>query len=155
MRILMSTAAVMALAACNLGAANNSASANKAAPATANATAPSAAPAAAAPAATASADGLPAGFPDANPVARTIECLAFVGVSRQANARPGGFDDATMNQAQDQWAAAATQGDAAAHAELEQAVAGVMGPMAAVPAAQRDAASAWCVQNAPEPDPEG
>lgn len=157
MRILMIGVSVLALAACNRGATTNNsaapanaATANAAAPAPAANTAAPAAPAAAA----AAVAGGPPGFPDADPVVRSVECVVFLGLSRQAGTTPAGRDDPIMEQAQGQWQAALMTGSNMNETDAKQLIGSSVNPMMTVPAAQRDAASAWCVENAPEVDPD-
>lgn len=153
MRILMITAAVLALAACNRGAANNS-NANKAGAATANAAVP-AAPASAPPAATADAGGLPAGFLSDNADEQASACYGFLTVARQAGAQPAGRDGPIMEQAANQWLASVPVHASRSEENVKELFAPMITAMGSVPPAQRDAAAAWCVENAPEPDPEG
>lgn len=156
MRILMMVAAVAAVSACNRNSANNSA-ANKAAVApAANVAAPAAnaaAPAAPAPAAAAAA--LPAEFPPSDQSALGANCVVYLGLAAQANARPGGHDEPILEQAAGQWRAGLMIIGGLSETEVTQLVGSSVNPLMSTPAAQRDAAAAWCVQNAPEPDPEG
>ena len=90
----------------NRNAANSSA-ANKAAPATVNAAAPAAnvaAPVAPAPAPAATA-ALPEGFPGSDQSAIGANCVVYLGLAAQANARPGGYDGPILEQAAGQWRA--------------------------------------------------
>ncbi len=164
MRVLMMVAAVAAVSACNRGAAVNN-TANKAAPAnvaapavntTANmAAAPQDAELAAitnsnAEAATAAAVALPT---ETDRDARAANCVVFLGISRDRNSRDVGFDDAAMEQAQNQWKADLRQ--RFSQQESDQLTGSSVNMLMPAQAAQRDAASRWCVQNAPEVDPEG
>jgi hypothetical protein len=156
MRILMITAAVLALGACNRSGNNasaNAGAANQATPA-ANAAAP-AAPAANAAAPTAAAGGTPPGFPQADPIARALECSGYLSLARQAGATPAGRDAPIMEQAEGQWRASLTATGAVTDAQVQEQLNPALQAMAGIPAAQRDAAAAWCVENAPEVDPEG
>lgn len=156
MRILMMVAAVAAVSACNRNAANSSA-ANKAAPATVNAAAPAAnvaAPVAPAPAPAATA-ALPEGFPGSDQSAIGANCVVYLGLAAQANARPGGYDGPILEQAAGQWRAGLMIIGGMSEEEVTQLVGSSVNPLMSTPAPQRDAAAAWCVQNAPEPDPEG
>ena len=156
MRILMITAALLAVSGCNRGGSNTSANAaagNKAAPA-ANSAAP-AAPAANASAPTAAAGGMPAGFPSSNPLERALGCAGYLSVARQAGATPAGRDAPIMEQAEGQWIASLTASGKVTDEQVEEQLGPIRQAMGAEPAAQRDAAAAWCVENAPEVDPEG
>ena len=151
MRSLLLVAAVMSVTACNRGPANNSAAnavtpANTAVPA-ANVAAP------AAPAATAAA-ALPDGFPSSDQSARGAECVVYLGLADQAGSRPGGHDAPILEQAAGQWRAGLMIIGGHSEEEVTQLVGSSVNPLMATPAAQRDAAAAWCVQNAPEPDPD-
>lgn len=160
MRILMMVAAVVVVGACNRGGGANNASANSAQPPAAN----SANGAAAAPAnATASANtaaatagpagAMPAGFPANDPTRNGMDCYVYLSLAMQAEGPQSGYDDVAMQQSRDQWRSALRQ----THSENEtdQLVASNVNPLMDTPAAQRDAAANWCVQNAPEVDPEG
>ncbi len=158
MRTVMIVAAVLAVAACNRGGPANNSAANTAKAPAANAAAPSANTAAntAAPApAPAPAAGLPAGFPGSDLAARGAECVVYLGLASEANARPGGHDKPIMEQAAGQWRAALEIDGGMSEQEVQQLIGSSVNPLMPTPAAQRDAAAAWCVQNAPEPDPEG
>jgi hypothetical protein len=160
MRILMITAAVLALGACNRGGNNasaNAAAGNKAAPA-ANSAAPAANTGnatAAAPAAPAAAGGMPEGFPPENPTERALGCAAYLALAREAGATPAGRDAPIMEQAEGQWVASLTADGRVTEEQVEGQLAPIRQGLAAGPAAQRDTAAAWCVENAPEVDPEG
>jgi hypothetical protein len=97
---------------------------------------------------------LPSSFPQAELSARGAECVVYLGLSIQANATPAGRDAPIMQQAADQWQAAMRIDGHMSDAEVQQLVASSVNPLSSTSAAQRDAASAWCVDNAPEPDPE-
>lgn len=97
---------------------------------------------------------LPAGFPQAELAARGAECVVYLGLSRQAGATPAGRDAPILQQSADQWRAALRIDAGMTDTEIEQLIASSVNPLSATAAAQRDAASAWCVDNAPEPDPE-
>jgi hypothetical protein len=153
MRILMLTAAVLAVSACNRGAANNSAAQAPAAN-TATATAPATAPAATA-SAGAGANGLPDGFLSVDPAEQASGCYGFLTVAIEAGARPNGRDAPIMEQAAGQWLAAVPAHASRSQEELREAFRPMIAAMASVPPAQRDAAADWCVENAPETDPEG
>jgi hypothetical protein len=94
LRILMITAALVALGACNRAGNNTSANAaasNKAAPA--NNAAPATTSNSSAAAAPAAAGGLPPGFPDPDPLGRALQCAALLErpakrVPRRAAAMP-------------------------------------------------------------------
>ena len=156
MRILMITAALLAVSGCNRGGNNasaNAAAGNKAAPA-ANSTAP-ASPAANASAPTAAAGGMPAGFPPADPIERALGCAGYLSATRQAGATPAGRDAPIMEQAEGQWIASLTVDGKVTDEQVEGQLGPIRQAIGADPAAQRDAAAAWCVENAPEVDPEG
>lgn len=158
MRVLMMVAAVAAVSACNRGGSANNASGNHANAAAAN-TSNAAAPAANVTASTANAaapapaSSFPANFPAREVASDGVSCIVFLGLSRQANSTAVGFDDPIMQQAQGQWEAALAQ--EMAENEWKQLVGSSVNPLTGTPAAQRDAASRWCVENAPEVDPEG
>lgn len=158
MKLLMIVAAVGAVSACNRGGAVNNI-ANQAAPAPANATTPvnvavPAAPAAPAAPATAAA-ALPPGFPGSDQSAIGANCVVYLGFAGEAGARPGGHDAPILEQAAGQWRAGLMTIGGMSEQEVAQLVGSSVNPLMSTPAAQRDAAAAWCVQNAPEPDPEG
>lgn len=150
MRSVILLAGLTAIGACARESGDNAAAANQAAP-TANAI--DQASNVAAPAASASAT-LPAGFPGAEIAVRGAECVVYLGLSAQANARPGGYDAAIMERAARQWQAAIRIEGRMSETEVRQLVGSSVNPLMSTPPAQRDAASAWCVQNAPAPDPE-
>jgi hypothetical protein len=168
MRSLMIATALLAVSACNRGGtANNSgATANTtnsaaAAPAPAGhaANAAVANPADAelaaitksnAEEATAAAVALPK---EKDPDARAATCVVFLGISREQKSGAVGFDDAAMRQAQDQWKADLRQ--RFSQTEMDQLTGSSVNMLMPAAAEQRDAASRWCVQNAPEVDPEG
>lgn len=171
MRILMIGAALIALGGCNRGSGNNGA-ANAAAGnggAAANQMTPpaNAANASAAPAAPAADAELAAiektNAQEATAAARAVSterdadaraatCVVFLGISRGANSRDVGFDDAAMRQAQDQWKADLRQ--RMSQQEVDQLTGSSVNMLTPAEAGARDAASAWCVRNAPEVDPE-
>jgi hypothetical protein len=156
MRILMISAALLAVAGCNRGGNNasaNAGAANKAAPA--NAAAPAPTGNASAPAGATAAGGMPPGFPDSNPVARALDCTAFLQAARQAGATPAGRDAASMEQAENQWRAALVASSTADEEKTNEEVTKMATASGTLPTGQRDAAAAWCVENAPEVDPEG
>lgn len=136
MRHIVLVSALIALSAC-----------------TAEQKAPSAASPPAAPSAPAASAALPQGFPQSDPVAQAAECIVYLGLSREAKATPGGYDAVIMQQASDQWRASLRIDGKLSDQEATQLVASTVNPLAAAPADQRDAAAAWCVANAAEPDP--
>ena len=140
----------LALGACGGGnqAANNVV-AN--APALANQTPPTAPANAAAPAASST---LPPDFPGSDLAARGAECIVYLGLARQAGVRPAGRDAPIMAQASGQWRAALGIDGHLSETEIQQLVGSTVNTLTSVPAPQRDAAAAWCVENAPEPDPD-
>jgi hypothetical protein len=172
MRKLMIVTALIAVSACSRGGtANNSTTTttnttNSAAAAPANtASAANTANAAAAnPAdaelaaitksnaeeATAAAVALPK---EKDPDARAAGCIVFLGISREQKSRNVGFDDVAMRQAQDQWKSDLRQ--RYSQQEMDQLTGSSVNMLVPAAAAQRDAASRWCVENAPEVDPEG
>jgi hypothetical protein len=106
------------------------------------------------PALSAKADAaLPAGFPQADLSARAAECVVYLGLSEQAKATPGGHDAPIMQQSASQWRAALQFDAGMSEAEAQQLIASSVNPVMATPAAQRDAASAWCVENTPSAEP--
>jgi hypothetical protein len=160
MRSLMIATALLAVSACNRGGSANNSAGNTAnganaaaAPAKAgnSSNSATAAPAAAAPTQTAAA--MPENFPGDDLLTRGSECIVYMGHSREAKSKAPGIDDANMAQAQDQWEAA-LKADPEAEG-WQQMLASSVNVLASVPPAQRDAASRWCVENAPEVDPEG
>ena len=174
MRSLMIVTALLAVSACNRGGtANNSGTttnttnsaaaapgkADNAANATNAANAAVANPADAelaaitksnAADATAQAVALPK---EKDPDARAANCIVFLGISREQKSSAVGHDDAAMRQAQDQWKAELRQ--RFSQTEMDQLTGSSVNMLMPAAAAQRDAASRWCVQNAPEVDPEG
>ena len=162
MRILMMVTALATLGACNRGGASNNSAGNEAKAAVINKAAP-AAPAVtnsanasankAEPAATPAAGTYPSGFPAADDVQNGASCFVFLGMSREARGADTGFDDVAMEQSQGQWEASLRQD--MSETEVRQLIGSSVNPLADTPAAQRDAASGWCVENAPEVDPEG
>lgn len=106
-----------------------------------------------APPASASAS-LPAAFPQADLAARGAECVVYLGLSGHAHATPGGHDAPIMQQAANQWRASMQFDGAMSEAEIQQLVASSVNVLTSTPADQRDVASTWCIENAPEPDPE-
>jgi hypothetical protein len=155
MKKLMILAAVVAVGACNKsGGSNSSANASKAAPA-ASTTANAAAPAAAgSPGATASAGEMPPGFPSDDLKLRGMECVTLLKAARDAGATPAGRDAPIMEQAEGQWRASVVEAGVTEE-KLEQGLATLGGALGSLTTAQRDNAAAWCVENAPEVDPEG
>lgn len=150
MRKLMMVAAVLAIGACNRGAANNSG--NAAAPAgnTTASTDNAASPANGA-VAKADAGGLPDGFLSNDPAEQAANCYGFLTVAREAGATPDGRDAPIMEQAAGQWLAAIPAHASRSPEEVAQQFRPMIEAMGSVPAAQRDAAAAWCVENAPDP----
>jgi CCR4-NOT transcriptional regulation complex NOT5 subunit len=88
-----------------------------------------------------------------DPDARAATCIVFLGISREQKSRAVGHDDAAMRQAQDQWKSELRQ--RYSQTEMDQLTGSSVNMLMPAAAAQRDAASRWCVQNAPEVDPEG
>jgi hypothetical protein len=158
MRVLMMVAALAAVSACNRGGSaknsSNSAKAaesNAAAPATTNAA--SAAPATAAPAAMASAAGtMPQGFPTNEVESDGAGCVVFLGLSMEANSQAVDHDEVAMQQAADQWRSALEL--KLGKDSSNQLIGSSVNIINQTPAAQRDAASKWCVENSPSPDPD-
>jgi hypothetical protein len=144
--------AALAVGACggnkavNNVVANTPAPANQAAPVAENVTN------AAAPAAQAT--SLPPGFPGSDLAARGGECFVYLRLAMQAGARPGGRDAPIMEQAAGQWRAALGIDGHMSENEINQLIGSTVNTLTSVPAARRDAAAAWCVENAPEPDPD-
>lgn len=96
---------------------------------------------------------LPDGFPQSDLTARSAECIVYLGLAREANATPSGHDAPIMQQASDQWRASLHYDAGLTEQEIQQLVASTVNMLAATPTTQRDAAAAWCVENAAEPDP--
>jgi hypothetical protein len=90
---------------------------------------------------------------ETDPDARAAQCIVFLGISRDRKSRAVGYDDSAMEQAQNQWKADLAQ--RFSQQESDQLVGSSVNMLAPAAAVQRDAASRWCVQNAPEVDPEG
>ena len=84
---------------------------------------------------------------------RAAQCIVFLGLSRHHKGRAVGYDDAAMRQAQDQWKSDLLQ--RFSQQEMDQLTGSSANMLEPAAAPQRDAASRWCVQNAPEVDPEG
>lgn len=110
-------------------------------------------PAAAPPSPPTATSALPAGFPQADQTGQGADCIVYLSLSIQAKTTPAGRDAPIMQQSSDQWRASIKYDEKLSDAEIQQLVASTVNPLMATPAAQRDAASAWCVDNAPEPDP--
>jgi hypothetical protein len=72
----------------------------------------------------------------------------------QAGAQPGGRDAPIMEQAAGQWRAALGIDGHMSETEIQQLIGSTVNTLTSVPATQRDAAAAWCVEHAPEPDPD-
>lgn len=84
---------------------------------------------------------------ETDPDARAAQCVVFLGISRHHKSRAVGFGDAAMARAQAQWRAdLRTRLDQVQTDQLTGSSVNMLEPAAA---AQRDAASRWCVQNAP------
>jgi hypothetical protein len=90
---------------------------------------------------------------ESDPDARAAQCIVFLGISRDRKSRAVGYDDAAMEQAQNQWKADLAQ--RFSQQESDQLTGSSVNMLMPAAAVQRDAASRWCVQNAPEVDPEG
>jgi hypothetical protein len=101
-------------------------------------------------AATAQAVALPK---EKDPDARAAACIVFLGISRDRNSRSVGFDDTAMAQAQDQWKSDLLQ--RFSQQEMDQLTGSSVNMLMPAAGRERDAASRWCVENAPEVDPEG
>lgn len=162
MRGLMIVTALLAVSACNRGGTANNSSAGGTANQAGNAAAPAAArvantanAAAAVEPATekAASASLPENFPGEDMMTRGSNCIVYLGLSQKANSTSVGFDNVAMGQAQDQWESALKLDQTAEG--WEQLVGSSVNVLSGTPAAQRDAASRWCVENAPEVDPEG
>lgn len=109
---------------------------------------------AAQPAATPTAVPLPPGFPDTDPAALGASCAVYLGLAQRANARPRGHDGPILEQAAGQWRAWLRIHVRMTQAEVDQLVGSTVNPLMGTPAAERDGAAGWCVDHAPEPDPE-
>ena len=140
------TAAGLLLGGCGQRAGNetNAAGSNGTA-----ANAAAANPATPAPNQTASA--LPAGFPGADRDARGADCYVYLSIAMQAPGNAAGHDNAAMGQARDQWRSELRL--RLSETETQQLTASNVNPLADTPAARRDAAARWCVENAPVVDP--
>ncbi len=90
---------------------------------------------------------------EADADARAAHCIVFLGISRDRKSRAVGFDGPAMEQAQNQWKAELRQ--RFSEQEMDQLTGSSVNMLMPAAAAQRDAASRWCVENAPEVDPEG
>ena len=180
MKKMMIVAAAVALGACGGGGAKNNTTSTTTTTNTVgtaqtapNAAAPAAQPPAAQPpAANSSASGADAEIAagersnieqatadarnissERDPDARAATCIVFLGISRDAGNSAGGFDDAAMRQAQDQWKADLRQ--RMSEQEMNQLTGSSVNMLMPAERSARDTASAWCVRNAPEVDPEG
>jgi hypothetical protein len=58
-----------------------------------------------------------------------------------------------MQQSSNQWRASLQYDAGLTEQEIQQLVGSTVNILAATPMIQRDAAAAWCVENAAEPDP--
>ena len=158
MRKMMLVAALLSVSACNRDGGGNNAAASinvvTKAPSAPSDAAASASNVSAPVANASAAASLPPDFPGTDLVSRGAECIVYLGLSGQANARPGGYDRPIMQQAADQWRASMRIDGRMTEAEIQQLVGSSVNPLLPTSAALRDAASVWCVQNAPEPDPE-
>ncbi|MFZ4121413.1 MAG: hypothetical protein ACOYKM_07090 [Caulobacterales bacterium] len=96
---------------------------------------------------------LPDGFPQSDLTARSAECIVYLALAREANATPGSHDAPIMQQSSNQWRASLQYGAGLTEQEIQQLVGSTVNILAATPMIQRDAAAAWCVENAAEPDP--
>ena len=97
---------------------------------------------------------LPPNFPGSDLAARGAECIVYIRLAAQAGAQPGGRDAPIMEQAAGQWRAALGIDGHMSETEIQQLIGSTVNPLMSVPALQRDAAAAWCVEHAPEPDPD-
>ncbi len=97
---------------------------------------------------------LPPDFPGSDLAARGADCVVYLGLAQQAGATPAGRDGPIMEQAAGQWRAALAIDGHMSETEIRQLVGSTVNTLTGVPAARRDAAAAWCVENAPEPDPD-
>lgn len=157
MRAFVMMTALIAISACNRsGDSSNNVAGNQAeAPAVANAQAANATAAPAVPAnaaAPVAAGGYPPDFPSNDRDDNAVHCYVFLSLSMAAPGASTGFDDAAMGQARDQWRSDLRQ--RMTETETQQLIASSVNPLTSTPAAQRDAASRWCVPNAPEVDPD-
>ena len=148
MRNIVVLMAALAVGACSGNQAASNVTGNASAPAKAATQDENAVNAAAAAAAT-----LPPGFPGSDLAARGADCVVYLGLAQQAGARPGGRDAPIMAQAAGQWRSALRIDGHMSETEVQQLVGSTVNTLTSVPAAQRDAAAAWCVEHAPEPDP--
>lgn len=126
---LIVLAAACALAACNFSFSGNSGNNNSASTTTANA--------------------LPQGFPDADPAARGAACIVYLGMSLSAHVTPGGHDATSMQQSANQWRSSLITAGKMQEDEVNQLVGSTVNTLADTPDPQRDAASAWCIENVP------
>ena len=88
---------------------------------------------------------------ETDPLARAAKCYVFLGASRNANSRGVGHDDVAMAQAQSQWYL--TLRGSLSQIEADQLVGSSVNMLVPAEAAARDAASRYCVENAPTVDP--
>lgn len=83
---------------------------------------------------------------------RSAACYVLIGLSRDAGGNSG-YDAVAMQQAQSQLMVDLRS--RLSRAETDQFLASTQAVLAPAAAAERDRAANWCVQNAPETDPEG
>lgn len=138
------------LGACGRKAGNdaNAAAANETA---ANLAQPAANGVTNAPASNQAASALPAGFPGADRDARAADCYVYLSMAMQTPGNAAGFDNVAMGQARDQWRSDLRL--RLSETETQQLTGSNVNPLADTPAAQRDAAAHWCVENSPVVDP--
>lgn len=156
MRVLMMVAALAAVSACNRGGTANNSTANQADEATAAAPDADAAPADSsntAAATTAAVANFPEGFPSDDAISNGATCYNYLMIGIDASDANTGFDGPAMEQAANQWRAQLLQG--LTETEVRQLTASDTNFRLQTPAPQRNAAARWCVENAPEIDPEG
>jgi hypothetical protein len=138
MRIII-LAASLALSGCDRAAADDDGAGNAGAPAAA---------------AVAPASGrFPADFPADDPVSNGSACYLYLMIAAGAADAATGFDAPAMEQAAGQWRAMLLQ--TMAEEEVRQFTAGETNFRLQTPPAERNAAARWCIENAPEVDPEG
>ena len=105
----------------------------------------------AAPASNQAASALPADFPGTDRDARGADCYVYLSMAMQTPGNSAGFDNIAMGQARDQWRSDLRL--RLSETETQQLTASNVNPLAGTPAAQRDAAAHWCVENSPVVDP--
>ena len=156
MRAIIAAASLLALAGCNSRPSQSSAGnpappPQEAAPANSSASPPSPRPTPA-PARAARAGQMPANFPDDDPQSNGVACYLYLMIAGDAPDASTGFDAPAMEQAANQWRAQLRQ--QLNEQEVRQLTASDTNFRLQTAAHERDAAARWCVEHAPEVDPD-